>query len=304
MHHLPLVHLTIFDGDALGRSEAAGVDYHGETAESVAAQIENFLAGRCGLPSRNELIELLPAGGARNAIDCALWDLEAKKSGQRVAEIVGIPVLVPLETVYTLSLDRPEKMADAVRLAPPGAILKLKIGGRDGEDIARVAAVRQASQASRIVADVNEGWSRTDLDDQVYALWKLGVEMIEQPLPEGQDHLLVGYDGPVPLCADESANTAADLDRLAPYAFINIKLDKSGGLTSALELATQAKARGKKLMVGSMLGTSLGMAPAFLVGQYCTFVDLDGPLLLANDRVPAMRFDGRRVFPAPAALWG
>lgn len=304
MHHLPLVLLTISDEGVTGQAEAAGVDYHGETVSTIMAQIEACLAGRSKLPSRHDLIALLPPGGARNAIDCALWDLEAKQTGRSAAQIAGMADLVPLQTVYTLSLDQPERMADAVGLSPPGAILKLKIGGRDGLDIARVQAVRRASPSSRLIVDVNEGWTRTELDQYGLALWPLGVEMIEQPLQEGQDHWLAGYGGPIPLCADESANTAEDLVRLDDYAFINIKLDKTGGLTAALELAVKARARGKQLMVGSMLGTSLGMAPAFLVGQLCTYVDLDGPLLLAKDRRPAMSFAGKTVLPPPADLWG
>ena len=304
MEDLPLVHLVLSEDGVTGQSEAAGVDYHGETVEILISQIKSCLTGRDRAPSRQELLHLLPPGGARNAIDCALWDLEAKRTGKGAAKIAGIYDLAPLETVYTLSLDTPSAMADAVQLAPPGAILKLKIGGRDGLDIQRVESVRFASPSCRIIVDVNEGWTRQDLDSHVDRLWQLGVEMIEQPLPEGHDHLLSGYGGAIPLCADESANTAKDLPQLKDYAFVNIKLDKSGGLTAALELARMAKDEGKKLMVGSMLGTSLGMAPAFLIGQLCTYVDLDGPLLLASDRAPSIQFAGRTVFPPSSDIWG
>lgn len=304
MHDLPLVYLEISADGITGKSEAAGVDYRGETAEGIAKEIAAYLERLGRLPFREELLETLPPGGARNAIDCALWDLESKANGRSVMEVAGRSSVAPLETVYTLSLGSPAEMASAVGFAPPGAILKLKLGGRDNRDVERAAAVRAATPGSRLVADINEGWTRAELDHYAAPLAALGVEMIEQPLAAGDDHLLEGYTGPIPLCADESANVAADLPQLAAYDFINIKLDKTGGLTAALALADAALAAGKRLMVGSMLGTSLGMAPAFIIGQRCTYVDLDGPMLLAEDRAAAMRFDGKVVFPPRPELWG
>ncbi len=304
MEHLPLVHLEIGFGGHTGRAEAAGVDYHGETVEAMARTISAFLQTCTRPPDRAQLLAALPPGGARNAIDCALWDLEAKVQGRSAMEAAGLASAGPLETVYTLSLGSPVDMADAVRLAPRGAILKLKLGGRDGRDVERVRSVRAAAPGSRLIADVNEGWTRAELGLYAEPLAALGVEMIEQPLAAGQDHLLQGYAGPVPLCADESVDTAADLPGLSAYDFINIKLDKTGGLTAALALAEAAMAAGKRLMVGSMVGTSLGMAPAFIIGQRCTYVDLDGPLLLARDRPDAMRFEGKVVFAPSPALWG
>jgi L-Ala-D/L-Glu epimerase len=304
MTNLPLVYLEISAGGFTGRTEAAGVDYRGETAEGLAEEITAFLQPRKQPPSRVQLLEALPPGGARNAIDCALWDLESKASGRSVMELAGLSSVTPLETVYTLSLGSPSQMASAVGFAPRGAILKLKLGGGDNRDVDRAAAVRAAAPDSRLVADINEGWTRAELDHYAAPLAALGVEMIEQPLPAGEDQLLKDYKGPIPLCADESANVASDLPQLAAYDFINIKLDKTGGLTAALALADAALAAGKRLMVGSMLGTSLGMAPAFVIGQRCTYVDLDGPMLLAKDRAPAMRFDGKVVFPPRAELWG
>jgi len=304
MHDLPLVYLEISAGGFTGRAEAAGVDYRGETAAGLAEEITAYLQPRQQPPSREQLLEALAPGGARNAIDCALWDLESKASGRSVMELAGLSAVTPLETVYTLSLGSPSQMASAVGFAPPGAILKLKLGGGDSRDVERAAAVRLAAPGSRLVADINEGWTRADLDQYVAPLAALGIEMIEQPLPAGDDHLLEGYTGPLPLCADESANVAADMPRLAAYELINIKLDKTGGLTAGLALADAALAAGKRLMVGSMLGTSLGMAPAFIIGQRCTYVDLDGPMLLAEDRAAAMRFDGKVVFPPRPELWG
>jgi L-Ala-D/L-Glu epimerase len=304
MTDLPLVYLEVSAGGFTGRAEAAGVDYRGETAEGLAEEITAFLQPRKQPPSRVQLLEALPPGGARNAIDCALWDLESKASGRSVMELAGLSSVTPLETVYTLSLGSPSQMASAVGFAPRGAILKLKLGGGDNRDVDRAAAVRAAAPDSRLVADINEGWTRAELDHYAAPLAALGVEMIEQPLPAGEDQLLKDYKGPIPLCADESANVASDLPQLAAYDFINIKLDKTGGLTAALALADAALAAGKRLMVGSMLGTSLGMAPAFVIGQRCTYVDLDGPMLLAKDRAPAMRFDGKVVFPPRAELWG
>lgn len=302
--HLPLVHLTINADGVSGQAEATGVDYRGETPAGMIADIEAYLGALPDPPTRAQVQCDLPAGGVRNAIDCALWDLEAKRDGTTAAAIGGGIPTTPLATAYTIGLDAPAAMARGVARAPAGALLKLKLGGRDGQDIARVAAVRRTAPDARIVVDVNEGWSLDTLVTAAPRLADLGVELIEQPLPRSLDHELAHYAGPVPLCADESFDELRDLARMDAYRFVNVKLDKCGGLTAALEIVTAARERGIGLFVGSMLGTSLGMAPAFLVGQYCHYVDLDGPLLLADDRTAAMRYRGATIDPPDAALWG
>lgn len=304
MVDLPLVHLHIEAEGATGRAEAAGVDYCGETADGMAAAIEHYLGRLDAPPTRERLLADLPEGGVRNAIDCALWDWEAKRRGRSAAELAGFAPLRPLTTAYTLGLDAPAAMADALAHAPSGAPLKLKLGGRDGLDVHRVTAVRKAAPTTRLVVDVNEGWSFDELDAYAPELADLGVELIEQPLPARRDAALADYAGPVPLCADESFNGPADFDRLGGYAFVNVKLDKCGGLTAALAIVAEARRRELGLFVGSMLGTSLGMAPAFLVGQSCDFVDLDGPLLLAADRSVPLAFEGATIRPPTPALWG
>ncbi|WP_430388333.1 dipeptide epimerase [Blastomonas fulva] len=304
MTTLPLVHLRISAEGAEGHGEAAGVDYDGETPDSMVRAITAYLQGRSSPPTRREVLADLPAGGTRNAIDCALWDWEAKRERLSAATLAGLGPLKVLRTAYTLSLADPESMARAIKLAPPDAVLKLKLGGGDGRDVDRVAAVRGAAPGRRMIVDVNQGWTLEELNAAAPHLADMGVELIEQPLPAGRDAQLAGYHGTVALCADESFNTFADLDRMAAYQVLNIKLDKCGGLTAALALADAALARGYQLFVGSMLGTSLGMAPAFLVGQRCAYVDLDGPLLLAGDRDHPMQFDGAMLHAPPQELWG
>lgn len=301
---VPMIHLEIADDGAIGRAEAIGVDYRGETAESIALEVSAFLAGRTAAPTREEVAALLHPGGARNAIDTALWDLEAKRAGQPVWRLAGLPEPRPLRTCYTIGLGAPAAMADAVADAPADAPLKVKLGGRDGLDTARVAAIRARAPGADILVDVNQAWSIGELDAHAGPLADLGVLLIEQPLPAGADGLLSRYGGAVPLCADESFDVAADLDRLGAYACVNVKLDKCGGLTAALEIARAAAARGVDLFVGCMLGTSLGMAPTFLLGGLCRYVDLDGPLLLARDRTPALRYDGAMMRPFGPELWG
>jgi len=304
MTTLPLVHLQISAQGSTGQCEAAGVDYHGETPDSMMHAITAYLQGRSSPPTRREVLADLPAGGTRNAIDCALWDWEAKREKVPAATHGGLSPLKALATSYTLSLADPATMARAVSRAPHDAVLKLKLGGGDGLDVDRVAAVRGAATDRRIIVDVNQGWTLKDLNAAAPHLADMGVELIEQPLPAGHDTKLSGYNGAVALCADESFNTVDDLDRMAAYRVLNIKLDKCGGLTAGLALADAALARGYQLFVGSMLGTSLGMAPAFLVGQRCAYVDLDGPLLLAGDRDHPMRLEGAMLHPPPQELWG
>lgn len=300
---LPLVYLRIEAEGAAGHAEAAGVDYRGETPATMAAAIADYLTGRAVPPERDQLLRDLPPGGARNAIDCALWDWEAKRGRGSVAERARLVPLRALETVYTIGLDAPQVMAEQAGQAMT-AFLKLKLGGRDGRDVERVGAVRAAAPKARLLVDVNEGWSPKELGAYAPALLPFGVELIEQPVPAAEDAAIADWTGPIPLCADESFDDLAALDRLAGYSAINIKLDKCGGLTAALAIVAAAKRRGLNLFVGSMLGTSLGMAPAFLIGQSCRYVDLDGPLLLSADRDAAMRYEGFTVAPPDPALWG
>jgi L-alanine-DL-glutamate epimerase-like enolase superfamily enzyme len=252
--------------------------------------------------SRLELLDSMPAGAARNALDCALWDLEAKTSGVSVASRLKIAP-TPVETAYTLSLGAPEAMAAQARANAARPLLKVKIGG-DG-DIDRIRAVRAAAPRSRIILDANEGWNDENIERNLDAAAALGVALVEQPLPAGRDGILGRIAHPTAICADESVHEAANLDALMGlYDAVNIKLDKSGGLTAALELRDAARLRGFGIMVGCMVGTSLAMAPAVLLAQGADFVDLDGPLLLARDRDPALLYEGSIVSPPDPALWG
>ena len=245
----------------------------------------------------------MPAGAARNAIDCALWDFEAKTSGRRVHELAGLSAPAPVTTCFTISLGTPDEMAAKARAAAHRPLLKLKLGGSG--DAERVAAVRAAVPQARLVADANEAWTIDQLPALMQACRRARIELVEQPLPAGQDDALATLERLVPLCADESVHTAADLPRLARlYDAVNIKLDKTGGLTEALAMSAAAQAAGLKIMMGCMVGTSLGMAPALLLAQRAAWVDLDGPLLLASDREHGLRYDGGTVFPPEAALWG
>lgn len=291
--------VTVEQGGFTGWGECVPYARYDETLDSVTAEIE-------GLPadfSRAELQSLLPAGAARNAVDCALWDLEAKQAGKRVWELAGLAAPGPEITAYTLSLDSPEKMrAQAVENAFR-PLLKIKLGTAD--DMPRLEAVRAGAPDSSIIIDANEGWS-----SEIYAklaphLLRLGVELVEQPLPAGEDEALIGMERPVPVCADESCHDRDSLPKLAgKYDVVNIKLDKTGGLTEALKLRDAALAQGFRVMVGCMVGSSLAMAPATLVAQGVAVTDLDGPLLLAEDRDEPLKFDGAGVHPPSAELWG
>jgi L-Ala-D/L-Glu epimerase len=286
----------------VGRGEALGVSYHGETADTLLAQLAGVAANfRNGL-TRTDLPLILPAGGARNALDCALWDLEAKSSGRRVWELLSVSAR-PLVTAYTLGLDSPDAMARAAASCAGYSLLKLKLSGQD--DLERVTAVRRARRDVDLIVDVNQAWSPRQLIELVPHLAALGVKLIEQPLPAGRDDVLADFRSPIPLCADESCQSSDSVERLAGrYEYVNIKLDKTGGLTEALNLARQATAGGLKLMVGCMGGSSLSMAPAFVVGQHCEFVDLDSPLLIKSDRSHAIRYERNRVGVPPRELWG
>jgi L-alanine-DL-glutamate epimerase-like enolase superfamily enzyme len=245
----------------------------------------------------------LPPGAARNALDCALWDLEAKTTGQRAWERAGFARLDPVKTAYTLSLDTPAAMGAAARAAAGRPLLKLKIGAPD--DLDKVEAVRNAAPRTRLIVDANEALDIETLNRLAPDFARLGVKMIEQPLPAGGDAALADYRGEVPLCADESLHSRAELDACAPlYHAINIKLDKSGGLTEALALRDEARSRGLMIMAGCMVATSLAMAPALLIAQGAEIVDLDGPLLLAQDRSPGLSILGSMIEPPSPELWG
>jgi L-alanine-DL-glutamate epimerase-like enolase superfamily enzyme len=290
-------------GGSRGRGEAVPYARYGETVQGVLDQIERARPRIEAGAERAELQGLLPAGAARNALDCALWDLEAKAAGVRAWRLAGRERLDPVKSCFTLSLAEPEAMAEAARAHARWPMLKLKIGGADHLD--RVAAVRVAAPRTRLVVDANEALSFADLRRLAPELARLEVKLLEQPLPAAEDTALEGYASPVPLCADESLHTRAELaDCARRYAAVNIKLDKAGGLTEALALKAQAQALGLELMVGCMVATSLGVAPALILAQGARFVDLDGPLLLERDRTPGLPISGALIEPPPPELWG
>ena len=289
--------------DFNGRGECVPYKRYGESCDSVIEQIESLRpALRQGL-DRAQLQTRLPPGAARNAMDCALWDLQAKASGRRVWELLELPRPQPLATAYTLSLGSPESMYKAALENSDRPLLKLKLGG-DG-DLERVRAVRKGAPRARLVVDANEGWDVDLYQQLVPELIPLGVEMIEQPLPADADDALRSLPRPIPICADESCHTTESLVRIVDrYDMINIKLDKAGGLSEAFQLRKAAEAEDLGIMVGCMLATSLAMAPATLLAQGAAIVDLDGPLLLDNDRQPGLRFDSNLVYPPSHEFWG
>jgi L-alanine-DL-glutamate epimerase-like enolase superfamily enzyme len=298
-----VVTVEISEAGLTGRGECTPYPRNGETPESVLAEIEAARAFIEGGGDQGALQATMRPGAARNAVDCALWDLKAKRMGARVQEILGLKRLEPLKTAYTLSLAEPEVMAEQARANARRPLLKLKIGGPG--DLDRVEAVRAAAPKCRLIVDANEGLTLDDLKRLAPAFAKLGVKLIEQPLKAGEDQALEGYACPVPLCADESLHTRAELaDCARLYQVANIKLDKTGGLTEALALKAEARAAGMEVMVGCMVATSLAMAPAMIVAQGAAFVDLDGPLLLAKDRDPGLTYIGSMIEPPPEALWG
>ena len=293
--------VEVSDGTHTGRGECAPYPRDDETPQSVVTAISAANLG--DRPDRQALRQTMPAGAARNALDCALWDLEARRSGISVAERCGYKALKPVTTAYTLSLGTPVAMGEAARRAAHHPLLKVKLGG-DG-DAARVAAVRDAARDSDLIVDANEAWSGDNFTENMTACANAGVALVEQPLPAGADDLLAQIAHAVPVCADESAHVAADLERLAgKYDAVNIKLDKAGGLTESLHMMGAARARGFMVMVGCMVGTSLAMAPGLILAQDADIVDLDGPLLLAGDRQPGLVYTGGLVGPPPASLWG
>ncbi len=291
--------VRISDGFISGWGECVPYARYDETLESVTAEIE----GLSGPVTRKTLQGMLAAGAARNAVDCALWDLEAKKAGVRVWELAGLPAPKPEITAYTLSLDTPEKMRAQAAKHAFRPLLKIKLGTPD--DMARLEAVRAGAPKSTIIVDANEGWSADVYADLAPHLVRLGVALVEQPLPAGEDDALLGMERPVPVCADESAHDRASLSKLkGKYDVVNIKLDKTGGLSEALALKAAALTEGYKVMVGCMVGSSLAMAPATLVAQGAMVTDLDGPLLLAEDREHPLQFDEKGVHPPTPDLWG
>ena len=298
-----VVTCAIRDGQHVGRGECVPYGRYGETIESVVAQIESVRAEIETGAFQGELARLLPAGAARNALDCALWDLDAKATRVPVWTKICDAAPSPLTTAYTLSLGDAEQMGAQARAQAARPVLKVKVGSTDDE--ARIRAVRAGAPESRIILDANEGWSDDNLVRHMAIAAECRVSLIEQPLPAGSDGMLADIVRPVRVCADESLHTRADLARLrSRYDAINIKLDKTGGLSEAILLKQDAQRLGFQIMVGCMVGTSLAMAPAVLLAQGAEFVDLDGPLLLARDRDVALRYDGSLVYPPEPALWG
>ena len=291
------------DGRHAGRGECVPYPRYGETIEGVLDAIEGLEPAVAEGLDREALQKALSPGAARNALDCAFWDLEAKRQDEPVWSLAGLSRPSPVVTSYTISLDEAESMAKAAAERAEWPVLKLKLTGPG--DLARVRAVRQAAPEARLIIDANEAWTPELLVELAPVLQDLGVELIEQPLPAGEDAPLAELDRPVPVCADESCHDRESLPALAGrYDAVNIKLDKTGGLTEALALARDARAAGHRIMVGCMVGTSLGMAPALLVAQGAEYVDLDGPLLLARDRHPGLRYDESVVYPPERELWG
>lgn len=297
------VMVELVEDGHIGRGEGLGVYYLGETGDGLLQQVEAVRAEIEAGVTRDELQTLLPPGGARNALDCALWDLEAKRNGQSIWRLTGIDP-APRTTVFTVGIhDTPEEMADRAARAKSYPVLKVKL---DGEaPVERMAAIRKARPDATLVADANQGFSFELLKDVLEPFARLDIAMVEQPLKRGEDAPLAGFKSPIPLCADESCLHRGELpDALERYDMINIKLDKTGGLTEALALARQTLAADKRLMVGNMVGTSLSMAPAFVIAQMCDFVDLDGPFHLKSDVGLGMTYDGATVTLPETGLWG
>jgi len=302
-HFAEVAVATMAAGGAIGRGECVPYARYGETMEDVVSDIHRAGAQFTGHDDRALLQDLLPPGAARNALDCALWDLEAKRRGVPVHQLAGLPAPASVGTAFTISLDTPEAMAAKAEAASGYPLLKLKLGGEGDE--ARLAAIRKAVPAARLIADANEAWKPEQFESLMAAAEAAGVELIEQPLPAGHDAMLAGLARRVPICADESVHDRSGLKALAGrYDAINIKLDKTGGLTEALALLEEARALDLKIMVGCMVATSLAMAPAMLIAQGADWVDLDGPLLLEEDRLSPLAYRDGKLQPPEPALWG
>ncbi len=298
-----VVTVELTDGQARGRGECYPYPRYDESVESVIRQVEAQRAAIASGMDRVALQDAMPPGAARNGLDCAFWDLEAKRAGRRVWELAGLPAPGPVITAYTLSLDEPAAMRAKAAENAHRPLLKIKLGGAG--DIERLRAVREGAPQARIIVDANEGWTAATYAEIAPVVLELGVEMVEQPLPAGDDAALAGMDRPLPVTADEACHDRASLAGIAgKYDMINIKLDKTGGLTEALSLKMEAERLGLGIMVGCMIGSSLGMAPALLVAQGALIVDLDGPLLLARDREHGLTYDEAGVHPPAPELWG
>ncbi len=292
------------DGTHRGRGECVPYARYGETPDSVVAAIEAMRPALRHDLDRVALQAAMPAGAARNGLDCALWDLEAKRTDRQVYELANLAAPKPLVTAFTISLAAPDAMAQAAERAASRPLLKVKLGG-GGDDGKRIAAVRRAAPKAELIVDANEGWNEDNLAQNLSACAEAGVTLIEQPLPQAHDAALAHIERPIPVCADESVHDRSSLDAVAgKYDAINVKLDKAGGLTEALALAAEAERRGLAVMVGCMIATSLAMAPAMLVAQRARVVDLDGPLLLAKDRAGGLRYVGSLTYPPEPILWG
>jgi len=300
--HIETITVCLGKDGICGRGEALGVDYLGETAATMAEQLEAVRSEISQQPDFAEIAQLLPPGGARNALDCALWDLHAKQSGKRVWEILEVPHK-PVTTVYTLSMDTPDRMAAEAAGHAQYPALKLKLGRKDTAQC--LQAIRLARPDAQLVIDANGDWTIPLMESLADDLVACKVEMLEQPLLAGEDTGLEGLDYPVTLCADESCQSMSELPQAAErYSMVNIKLDKCGGLSEAMNMVRWCKKNGVPMMVGNMLGSSLAMAPAFLVAQFCSFVDLDGPLWQRSDRSSPLVYDGARLHAPESALWG
>jgi len=291
------------DGDLVGRGECVPYPRYGESVDGVVSTLEGLADAVAEGLDRELLQERLPAGAARNALDCALWDLAAKRARQRVWELVGLPAPEPVVTAFTISLDVPETMAAKAVEARDYPLLKLKLGGAG--DLERVQAVRRVLPDARLIVDANEAWPVAELTTLLQAMADLGVELVEQPLHARQDAPLADVPHPVPVCADESCHTSDDIPGLVGrYDVVNMKLDKAGGLTEGMRVVDAARAHGLGLMVGTMVGSSLLMAPAMLLAGQAEWVDLDGPLWLARDQPDALHWDGTYLHPPVPGLWG
>ncbi|MFC3050688.1 N-acetyl-D-Glu racemase DgcA [Kordiimonas pumila] len=302
--HVDLVIVELTAGELKGYGECCPVPRYGESLDSVLVQVRETIALIEAGTSWDELHDTLPAGAARNAVDCAMWDLLAKVTGIPVWSLAEVPPLTPVETVYTISLDTPSLMAAQAAGAGAHKNLKVKLGSAFG-DMDRIKAVREVVPNVRLIIDANEGWERDQLIEYLPILAELDIQMVEQPLPSDRNHELAGIERIIPVGADESCHTSADIPGLIGlYDVVNIKFDKTGGLTEALRLFATAKSEGFDVMVGCMLGTSLAMAPAMLIAPRCRFVDLDAPLLIGKDRASGLVYNNGTVTPPQSSLWG
>ncbi len=301
---VPVAVVTLRRGGKTGRGEAGGVYYLEDTPDRIVQTIESHRSRIERGIDREQLLQLLPPGGARNAVDCALWDLEARETGRPVWEIAGLDHVVPRITTFTLSADDPPAVAQAAKAWGQARAIKMKLNGDLAADIERVRAVREARADVWLGVDANQGYSRQSLDELLPVLVDARVQLLEQPLPRGKEAQLEDFDSPIPVAADESVQGLADVAGLVGrFDVVNIKLDKCGGLTEALQIVNEARSAGMQVMVGNMVGTSLAMAPAFVVAQLCDYVDLDGPTFLAQDCRPSVRYEGGSIH-CSESVWG